>query len=60
VTFDRFGGNRHGFEIGYEANKIDDVQNGRGFWNDHDEVSEISHAVTGKYPPQSSSKTEGE
>jgi hypothetical protein len=43
-----------GFESGCEGNRIDDEQSDRGFGNAHDEASEISHAVNGKYPLQSS------
>lgn len=35
-------------------NKIDDDQSDPDFWNDHDEASEISHAVIGKCLFQSS------
>ena len=51
---DRFCDTRHGFESGYAGNKIDDDQIDQGFWNDHDEASEISHAVIGKRLFQSS------
>jgi hypothetical protein len=54
VTSGRFCGTRHGVESGDAGNKIDDDQNDQGFWNDHDEASEISHAVIGKRLFQSS------
>jgi hypothetical protein len=54
VIFGRFCGTRHGFESGYAGNKIDGDQSDQGFWNDHDEASEISHAVIGKRLFQSS------
>jgi hypothetical protein len=54
VISDRFYGTRRGFESGYAGSKIDDDQNDQGFWNDHDEASEISHAVIGKRLFQSS------
>jgi hypothetical protein len=59
VTSGRFCGTRHGFESGYAGNKIDDDQSDQGFWNDHDGVSEISHAVIGKCLFQSSKQEEG-
>jgi hypothetical protein len=54
VISDRFCGTRHGFENGYAGSKIDDDLSDQGFWNDHDEASEISHAVIGKRLFQSS------
>jgi hypothetical protein len=54
VTSGRFCGTRHDFESDYGGNKIDDDQSDHRFWNDHDEASEISHAVIGKRLFQSS------
>jgi hypothetical protein len=58
VICDRFCDIRHGFEIDCEANKIDGVQCDLGFWTDHDEANEISHAAICKYLLRSSRETE--
>lgn len=53
--FYRYDDNLRDFESGCEVSMIDDERNDLGYENDHDEVTEISRAVTSKCLSQSSS-----